>query len=307
MMTTTNAAKERGISFSPAMLAAIREGRKTQTRRIIKPQPASEYWALDLYRAGKWGERPLPYRPGARLYVKEALERSGHRVTYAFGREIAHRDGAAVAWPWKPERLGAMYMPKWAARTWLEVESIKVERVHCISEADAIAEGFTQQTCAAVFNEAAGKHVTAPCAVVEDDGGGFGDHYCMPCAERFAKKRPGHEAVWYSYPGDYPETDGPAYCEECGVTLEVSLTAYGIERELFLEGDWEGKEPKHWPAHGRDARIAQVFADGIGDLQDDHLGRLAQVGFATKWDSLHGKGAWERNDWVWAIKFKVCN
>lgn len=165
--------KETGLMFKAPLVRAILEGRKTQTRRIVKPQPAPDKrfqgWILDSTdrkRIGKasWGHGTGGLvsdiecigstcgKPGDRIYVRETWrgvvniappgsyeyavahyvpdQEHCRRVEYAATQEA---DGEL----WRP----AIHMPKWAARIWLEITGVRVERLQDISEADALAEG----------------------------------------------------------------------------------------------------------------------------------------------------------------------
>jgi hypothetical protein len=152
--------KETGIMFTPENIRLIREGRKTQTRRVITPQPIMEKvesfgpsWSWN--RGGKgWfaGVTEEQIRnpnyglkkqceyfygvPGDLLYVKEGVIIHGS-IPQLVGY---YMDGCRVTESWETRRT-AMFMPKWAARTWLEITEVRVERVQDISEVDALAEG----------------------------------------------------------------------------------------------------------------------------------------------------------------------
>lgn len=128
--------KERPIIFSSPMIRAILEGRKTQTRRIIKPQPD---------RNGLWPRGSAPGassydcpcgQSGDRLWVREAFVSMNGYVFYRAdalpGREHIMKYQSPI------------HMPRWASRITLEITKIRVERVQDISEADAIAEGCEQ-------------------------------------------------------------------------------------------------------------------------------------------------------------------
>lgn len=158
--------KERPILFSAPMVRAILEGRKTQTRRVVKPQSA----VLTDDTARALGVRPPPHQntpviqcpygqPGDRLWVRET-----HAIFNAYGqhRKDGQRwgpwgglpttvspDGTQIAYyregfdrsdpgRWRP----SIHMPRWASRIDLEVTGVRVERLQDISEADAIAEGL---------------------------------------------------------------------------------------------------------------------------------------------------------------------
>lgn len=155
--------KERPIPFTAPMIQAILEGRKTQTRRIVKPQPeiriGHQSWDMGS-EIMLWGKRPIihtiarhgreimaakycPYgQIGDRLWVREGLERSFDEndpwgVTYRADRVVI----PGRQWDWIPLSLSARYMPRWASRITLEITDIRVERVQEISEADVLAEG----------------------------------------------------------------------------------------------------------------------------------------------------------------------
>ena len=161
--------KERPILFNTAMVQEILSGRKTQTRRAVKPQPSAKHnwhgWIIESTcrkDEGKacWaiGQSPLLTNPhrvkppfgkvGDRLWVRESFRlfdasdecccadfpcncpRTGTPVFRA-----SHDDGESK---WKP----SIHMPRSACRIILEITSVRVERLQDITEADAKAEGF---------------------------------------------------------------------------------------------------------------------------------------------------------------------
>jgi hypothetical protein len=164
--------KERPIIFSGPMVRAMLEGRKTMTRRVIKPQPSFPAISLGLGSKGNWVEcwringsdfypgdtHYCPYgQPGeTRLYVRE--------THYRYGKWIKKGLSETGRQKWKfkaltdevlfdpPERLAtrpglgwykrpSIFMPKWASRITLELTGVRVERVQEISEDDALNEG----------------------------------------------------------------------------------------------------------------------------------------------------------------------
>ncbi len=160
--------KERPILFNDDQVRAILDGRKTQTRRIVKPQPelCDKTGFVQADRNGKlWatgvGSTPRETRrnfarkkchhgePGDRLWVREAWAEVGsvdpgyltYRATYPrclqAGMENVPDDIRAVGYRWRP----SIHMPRWASRITLEITGVRVERLHEISEADAEAEG----------------------------------------------------------------------------------------------------------------------------------------------------------------------
>lgn len=148
--------KERPILFSGPMVRAILKGRKTQTRRVVKPQPKFKDFedGRMLAFVDKWGYCPVernlhlcPYgSTGDRLWVRETWHGSGNKKL-ALNPEhpmdsLSYRadwHGVDTGLIWKP----SIHMPRWASRITLEVKGVRVERLQDISEDDAKAEGVT--------------------------------------------------------------------------------------------------------------------------------------------------------------------
>lgn len=148
--------KERPIPFAGEMVRAILAGKKTQTRRVIKPQPELgklwKFWVIDP------NEMDLPVVfcqygiPGDRLWVQETLRRS-HKgpvsfATYAVDLSPVTGVGAPelyrgqATWRWQRSVLPSIFMPRWAGRIRLEIVQVRSERLQDISKKDAIAEGI---------------------------------------------------------------------------------------------------------------------------------------------------------------------
>lgn len=149
------------ILFSTPMVQAILEDRKTGTRRVVKPQPpeedkldvgefnpsltnkdGDEYPGPDTFGAISDGEFCIkcPYgKPGDVLWVRESFAYVLLGVKYKSDGDWTREEKEfGMTLPWKP----STHMPKTACRIFLEVLSIKVERLQDISEEDAIAEGI---------------------------------------------------------------------------------------------------------------------------------------------------------------------
>jgi len=148
----------RPILFSGAMVRAIIEGRKTQTRRVMKPQfPKDTVYpfadqgksCIDHPTRG-FGAMPARTscgadfdnfvkcpcgRVGDTLWVRETWAPHGERGAIYQATNIAY----AVA-RWHP----SIHMPRWASRLTLEITDIRVQRLQEISSEDAVAEGFYQ-------------------------------------------------------------------------------------------------------------------------------------------------------------------
>lgn len=136
--------KERPILFSGPMVRAILEGRKTQTRRVVKPQPAHIPGIGTVLNIDTITGRACPYgNPGDRLWVRETwahrrwmLGDASPNPTTVYRADGEDLKGCAR---WRP----SIHMPRWASRIALEVVSVRVERLQDISEDDAKAEGVT--------------------------------------------------------------------------------------------------------------------------------------------------------------------
>jgi hypothetical protein len=146
------------------MVRAILDGRKTQTRRVVKPQPI-----YDGKFAGNWkivgkngheaatcsplvGELCPHGRQDDRLWVRENFcpiypqdptYNGGSPIEYDYAATYQHGnrlgDCIGIKKRWKP----SIHMPRAASRITLEITGVRVERLQDISGADALAEGIT--------------------------------------------------------------------------------------------------------------------------------------------------------------------
>jgi hypothetical protein len=128
--------KERGILFSGPMVRAILEGRKTMTRRVVKPQP------VDIHGSAFMKTIKCPYgKPGDRIWVRETFRREdlGEKVWYRadWNEKDAKELFIDQSGGWKP----SIFMPRWASRITLEITNVRVERLQGISQDDAKVEG----------------------------------------------------------------------------------------------------------------------------------------------------------------------
>ena len=143
-----DAPREKPILFSGPMVRAILENRKSQTRRIARLPGgalASEARTNDPLYLRALLALNAPYKIGDRLWVKESLVVTCDPSAVDYGLAHYESDGREVEpdllWRWKSARLPSRYMPKSAARLWLEVTGVWAQQLHAISEDDAIAEG----------------------------------------------------------------------------------------------------------------------------------------------------------------------
>jgi hypothetical protein len=194
-----NQPTEKPILFSTEMVRAILENRKTQTRRIIKPQPYladnGQHWMWDSPKcAAMWAisETPLldgcsPYgKPGERLWVRETWCKTDDGIEYrADVKDVNAEETARVmadyGYKWKP----STHMARKDSRILLEVASVRAERLQTITEADAIAEGIE-----------VGEKSLSP-----------GNPFCVMNAKYLIRRYAG---LWNSINGRvYPWTDNP--------------------------------------------------------------------------------------------------
>jgi len=139
---------ERPIIFSSPMVRAILSGAKTQTRRVLKPQPPAEIAGLNVPAMLRDADFRCPYGdPGDRLYVKEQHEfvLSGpYNVLHVlYKADMTERDMFDAPYTPKINRgRPSIHMPRWVARLTLEVLKVRVERVQEISLYDVQQEGI---------------------------------------------------------------------------------------------------------------------------------------------------------------------
>ena len=120
--------KHTPIAFRGDSVRAILAGRKTETRRLVRYDANG---TAKPCRYGGWGDR---------LWVKEtwrihSADEGTQHVEYRADTDGASERGR----PWRPPR----YMPRWASRIELEVVGVYRELLQRITEAGAIAEGFS--------------------------------------------------------------------------------------------------------------------------------------------------------------------
>lgn len=233
----TIAAKALPIIMSrPESVRGTLDGTKTQTRRIMKPQPGNSitevvhgdgatWLQYEKQKHGQVGEIDCPYgAAGARLWVREPFafgkgydgdpEKGLQRLDAGDvppGVNVAYiADGPLPEWAGQPRP--SIFMPRWVSRIDLEVLEVRAQRIQEISAADCRAEGTPQ--------------------IVSTEG-------CPP-----GKAKP----------------------------LVCVSNLVGFSRERQTDTMTEDDYWRHW--------------------------------FAVAWEELHGRDAWKRNDWVWAITYR---
>ncbi|NUS38297.1 MAG: hypothetical protein HOQ02_04640 [Lysobacter sp.] len=159
--------RERPILFSAPMVRALLDGRKTQTRRVVtelrgfgrttefgRSDTPGYDWHFRDKRAcwndvddARLRQQFCPYGvAGDRLWVRETYfgnhfqhpnEPEGERELHYRADGLPDFEGEESLIRWRP----SIHMPRWACRLVLEVTNVRVERLHALSEDDALAEG----------------------------------------------------------------------------------------------------------------------------------------------------------------------
>ena len=133
--------KERPILFSGAMVRGILEGRKTQTRRVVKRNSAGrvelrgKQWHIEdenAFKASPYGQS------GDRLWVKETFYDSSAESKWSYRADWPLEDETDRDFHWCP----SIFMPRSASRITLEITGVRVERLQEITVADCLAEGI---------------------------------------------------------------------------------------------------------------------------------------------------------------------
>lgn len=162
---------EHPIIFSGPMVQAILEGSKTQTRRVIKQQPPKVFNGYNVYPAkcenpeygrvaseiDMWTFK-CPYgKPGDTLWVRETwkyYEKAiGKGASFCIKKFLAYKadeenDNVQKSSEWFEGKWHpSIHMPRTAARIFLQVKDIRVERLQDISNEDIRAEGAAEFGC----------------------------------------------------------------------------------------------------------------------------------------------------------------
>lgn len=159
------------ILFNTEMVRAVLDGRKTVTRRLVKPQPGEEIayiwggsnhgkWSFSPYNESRYEEHRTardwkywtpPYHADDILYVRETWAENPHPLD---GAKYMYRASIHPAdydlYKWRP----SIHMPREAARIWLRVTDVRVERLQEITMQDIRREGNVPSCAMCSFNEA---------------------------------------------------------------------------------------------------------------------------------------------------------
>lgn len=166
------------ILFNTEMVRAILDGRKSCTRRILKGaipfDEKAEYW--NVLKKGEWSgpicveyviKQCSPYQPSDILYVRETWSESYEEGTYIYKADDKLTNLPEFRESSKLIYRPSIHMPKEAARIWLKVANVRVERLQEITEEQAKAEGAKQ--CYEQINTIENK----PVIYLADDNRGY--------------------------------------------------------------------------------------------------------------------------------------
>ncbi len=152
--------KERPILFNADMVCAVLDGRKTQTRRVMKVQPHAGVRNSPFVKSGiedgHGKELVCPFgEVGDRLWVRETFRVHSRATDVA---TLVYKASEQQSWTQQTHRVPiekcnkpaivdtwtpSIHMPRWASRITLEITGVRVERLWDITEDDAKAEGCT--------------------------------------------------------------------------------------------------------------------------------------------------------------------
>lgn len=155
----------KGICFTEPLFHKVVKGEKTQTRRMITPQPSGDFAGMINYTKSKLlkqrfdfscGKSIDPkYMVGEIVYLKEPyilyqedyqeskLSQSGIQYAYKFGSNLSIEEITGKS---DSKWSNKLFMPESAARYFVEITAVRVERLQDISEEDCLKEGIESFT-----------------------------------------------------------------------------------------------------------------------------------------------------------------
>lgn len=277
-MTTPPTTRERPIIFTGRSVRAILEGRKTQTRRIIKPQHK------ELFEHDDDGNVCFVHAPDCPSYCDYACAAAG---------EI--HDGHIGWTPWGSN-------PKNRARLWVREAFTYWER----REDSDLRPGESRDiTKPRGFDRYVKRMANDMCDYLK--------YICDGTVRPLSEWQYPHP-VYEHCIGRFGKKISPIHMPRWASRFTLELVSVRVQRvqEISPHDAWaEGIEP---PACHLALECGSDTNFGLGSY-DDALSNAAGgkpwgecfcavEAFSLAWDAIHGKGAWERNDWVWAIEFK---
>ena len=311
------------IILNSSMVNAVQNKTKTQTRRPIKGSvrsksdgnkrrifttdnemaEANEY--LQEKQRSPLKQIDTKYRVGDIIYVRETWMLYNYMGTYN-GKAPKERpadlsigfkaDGLDEKnlFTWRP----SIHMPKWAARIFLKVTKVRVERIQDISLQDIEAEGVDFDLIRTLLKPVRTKQGHW----ISGNGYDQTEDFCRECAAKIVaetnKKFSNADCVidggWENHDSDYT-----ARCKTCDHLLNFYPTECLIENEIagFEQSDCS-------PGMcDEDRYLFDVMCCSISDYSEELQGRLLRLCFQYFWNSIY-PGSWDRNDWVEVTDFE---
>ena len=302
----------KGICFIEPLFNAVVEGKKTQTRRIIKTGddiaefPLKDGGSLYSRATGFFIKELAPrYKIGETLYLKEPYFVSKNKSisflspAYKYGSILSEEDINSTKWENK------LFMPEKYARYFIKITGVRWERLQDISDEDILIEGIFDWLRDWAWKNAAcyeEQHW------IEDllDGCAQG-LYCKKCAKKEVKrikkeyrekgytKEDVENNIFIASDGS-AEEDSIAHCQDCGKPLEYSFIGnfddyFSDEQLKYLDFDKE---------------TAYLLDNSCFDEEDiiKYKGFLRKA-YAASIDKIYGKDIWENNPYVWVYDFEL--
>jgi hypothetical protein len=321
--------KEKPILFSTPMAKAILEGRKTMTRRTIHPRyrPGETGFVVSRGLAGTAvsiidedgcmvREESPKYWPGDILWVKETwcaltpehviegsyvYKADADTDTEKIRKECIQR---GYPYQWKP----SIHMPREAARLFLEVKAVRIERLRDITEEDAKAEGVGKSFLVDWLGQF---DFEPPCWIYWDNQKRYWCEKHIEKGRMDFRKEAAEDAARYDLDGmskeeieekldgymqDWIEEESPITCEICGKPLGFSaLDTVFDDLDQYLKGSLTEYEAPMLES------LMENYADELFSRKDIH--RLL---FSCLWNNINVKNgcSWETNPWVWVYEFE---
>jgi hypothetical protein len=199
-------------------------------------------------------------------------------------------DKGDYSWPW----TSPLFLPRKAARLFLEVKAVRIERLQEITVEDARAEGAGIEWLK--------NWVSANCTEPDENAhwiNGYDESfsYCKKCGEeevRRLKKDNPEKDFCLDGGWDWQRNDVPTHCEICRKDLTFTPTHFCVEQEY-----------ETWEEYGFEKSDAFLLSQIIDneDLRKD-FPEIDRICFRTLWDGINGKKyPWKSNPWVWVYEF----
>jgi hypothetical protein len=313
---------EKTILFSTPMVQAILAGRKTMTRRVVKPQP-DDYglhnhtdfpMSIDSNLQGWWGtidetgsdKQYHPYQLGDILWVREAWAVNEYD-DYRYKADVSLAD-PFYKWEgvrWRP----SIFMPREAARIFLKVTNVRVERLQDITEEDVRAEGISK-TWLLNWLSKQEDHYPSNWIYWDSERRYWCDRHIDKAVKEFRRdvlngtikiddfqnmnKEEIKAEIGYIHDGCVEE-EHPVMCETCHTPLQYSALDSVLDDFEELLECYSMKD------------LAPTIDSLLCNYEKELFKKknIHRMFFAKLWDELNAKRGcgWDANPWVFVVSF----